>query len=242
MAVTPDGDSATATALEVQSIARSLEQIVPAKVCQDTTAVKYIRANEATGVGRLARTLLVVAVGSCMFSATAPPLPFWKRRNDWGSTSLLEAEADETDEIAVDLAAALWRARDESFEDGMDSRLRRWLSEQPHGRGVEFVTALAALLEGGEAPPEPTAIALRWLSERASPEAETHRKWLFERSLYSHSPVVRDGAVIALQSVGDPSAVAALEAAALREPIAILRDEMEAASKELAPDGAVPAS
>lgn len=243
MSVSLESGSATSKSLAWHSAETAASVAVATASIEDTGAeLRYIPNLPPPGVSRAMKFMLVAAAASACLSATAPAPPVWRRRDEGTATSAKQDLQSELEQIAGELASALWSSRDEVFEDGIDGRLWRWLGEHFSARRSDFAEALAALLESGHVPPEPSAMALRWLGDRPARESMATQRWLLERSLFSIEAVIRDGAVIALQNLGDAGAVNALEAAARRESIEVLRDEMEAASRELVLARAVPPS
>jgi hypothetical protein len=70
------------------------------------------------------------------------------------------------------------------------------------------------------------AAALRMLGIDPSPATPSGAKWLLARGLRSSSPSVRDGALVGLMNLDDPSAVPIIAKAAERETIESLKRHM----------------
>lgn len=224
--------------LELEGAA-SAAVVATAGVGDDAQKVEYVVLAPNVARSRAWRTLLLAAATSACLTGTAPAT-LTRRREDTNETSVQEEIADELNVLINRLSQALWGARDENFEDGMDGRLWRWLNEHATQPSA-MAEALAALLSSQKTPAEPSALVLRWLAEVRDRESRALTLWLCQRSLFSASPTLRDGAVVALQNLGDPRATTALSEAAARETIALLQSEMIAAVRELTKDHAVPA-
>ncbi len=115
-------------------------------------------------------------------------------------------------------------ARDEHFEDGMESSISRTLVplvEQYHTELAEF---LFYCLVPGRVSPQVTAESLRWLGDMDHAPSQNWRRRLLERCLEAPSVAVRDAAGIGLASMDDPQAIPSVKGAITREPCAELRE------------------
>lgn len=225
--------SATATSSHPQGEPEASEATTAVALEDTGNAIKYCASPKSNTISNAARNLLLALAASTCLSTTAPIIARYRRREEDSATSMREDAGRDVELIARDVVAALCRARDESFEDGMDGHLWRWLDLNFADRRSDLATALASLVVGGTVPPEPWAMALRWLSDVKQVESHAALLWLFERSLFSHDATVRDGAVVALQNLEEPAAIAALESAARRETVDILKREMEKVGTQL---------
>ncbi|MCC7177057.1 MAG: hypothetical protein IT177_01585 [Acidobacteria bacterium] len=139
-----------------------------------------------------------------------------------------------SEQLFRELATEILSARDELFEDGVASqlgaRLRGFFSRYP----ADDVTAnLVAIIAGDEAPVEPSGEVLRLLSKIHDADTHATRLWLFERCLHSARATIRDSALLALENLEDPRALDSLEQALGREPIPVLRREIQRLITEL---------
>ena len=178
-------------------------------------------------------TALFVTTIASMTSHATLPVNRSRRYEEFSSTSTTKETRE--GQIVLDrfLRSALWEARDEVFEDGMSSRLSAKLDKHCRDRAATLAASLSSVVTSRSAPSEPTAAALRWLSELNDQESHATRLWLLEHALFSPDSTVRDSAVVGLQNLRDPTAVRSLETAAQREPIQLLRSEMQKARDEL---------
>lgn len=118
-------------------------------------------------------------------------------------------------------------AKEEIFEEGMESDFTRGLSRLMAERGAEAIAALTRLIESEDKNDEIAAEALRWVGRFDHPSSYEARLSLLERSLGDASARVRDAASVALASMDDERAVPALRTAIAREKYAELREDME---------------
>lgn len=121
----------------------------------------------------------------------------------------------------------------EDFEDGMSSRFSRELLEAVGEFGDPAMQEISYLILYNRTNQEVASETLRWLGRVSDIRTYGWRLWLLEKSLLSSSPVVRDGAVLGLASLGDPSAVTYLREAIAVEECKELREDMQQALREL---------
>jgi hypothetical protein len=137
------------------------------------------------------------------------------------------------------MAALFAAAKDEYFEDGMESAFSRGLIRLIGEYGEKAVVELAFLILHDQVNAEIAAEALRWLGHMEGPggpaptqlrqdmRSYQRRLWLLERSLFTASARLRDGATLGLASLDDPHAVRYLRRAIAQEPSPELRSDME---------------
>ncbi len=118
-------------------------------------------------------------------------------------------------------------AKEEIFEDGMESNFTTGLSTLVEQHGAEAITALIRLIEIENRNVEITAETLRWVGRIVHPLSYKSRLSLLERSLENDSARVRDAASLALATLDDEHALPALRAAIAREQYAELREDMQ---------------
>jgi hypothetical protein len=118
-------------------------------------------------------------------------------------------------------------AKDEVFEDGLDSFFSKALVSRVQEYGDAFVDVLAHFILARDANEEVAWEALRWLGKLSDAKTYVKRLWLLERSLASSSPVIRDGAGLGLAALDDRHAIPYLKLAIQREEISILRSNLE---------------
>lgn len=124
-------------------------------------------------------------------------------------------------------------AKDEYFEDGMESRFSNHLLSLVRKYGNWAMQEIAYLIIYERANPEVSSEALRWLGGMGHPATHAYRLWLLERSLSCSSARVRDAAALGLASMGEPHAIPFLEQAIAREKCIELRENLEQVLQEL---------
>lgn len=124
-------------------------------------------------------------------------------------------------------------AAGEDFEDGMSSRFSRELIEAVVEFGCRAMQEISYLVLYNQVNQEVASEALRWLGRLFDSRTYGWRLWLLEKSLRSSSPLIRDGAVLGLASIGDPSAVTCFREAIAVEQYEELREDMQRALGEL---------
>jgi HEAT repeat protein len=118
-------------------------------------------------------------------------------------------------------------AKEQNFEDGMESEFSKGLVDMVKKYGVAAIEALAPLIIDERVNPEVASEALRWLGRINQPASYRHRLWLLERGLRCSSARVRDGATLGLAFLDDPHAITYLRQAIQQEKISELRADME---------------
>jgi hypothetical protein len=150
--------------------------------------------------------------------------PEFLLRRRYGSLAESGTEALEVDRhLLAEVRQLFEQGATEFFQDGTQSRFSveflRLLAE----RGVDAIVAVSDYLFSGQANPDVSSEALRWLAELSDPATLPNRWAIFERSLRDASPRVRDGAIVGFASLDDSRAVAALLEAREHEHITELR-------------------
>lgn len=119
------------------------------------------------------------------------------------------------------------RGRDMRFEDGMESEFSRELVRLVELHGIVALAIIGRLIADQRSGGEVAGEALRWLGRMEQSQFHWARMRLFEESLCSPSPAVRDGAILALASLNDPHAIPYIRGAVQQETIRELREDME---------------
>jgi len=124
-------------------------------------------------------------------------------------------------------------AREEVFEDGMDSFFSRDLQSQLSLYGDVALEMIWHLIWKRPNPLSPTVIGetLRWVGRME--EKYLHQRALLEKCLEHESHYVRDGAILGLASLDDPKAIGALRRAQEREPSGLLGESIEQVIEQL---------
>lgn len=135
--------------------------------------------------------------------------------------------------LVEELRQIFFAAREEVFEDGMDSVFSRQLVDfmQNHGRPAIDILSDLLLLEQVNA--EVAGEALRHVGYLEHPSTRLVRRRLLERCLYGSSARVRDGAILGLAGMDDPQSIPYVEQAVERESIAELQEDMQAVLEQL---------
>jgi HEAT repeat protein len=118
-------------------------------------------------------------------------------------------------------------AKEQNFEDGMESEFSKGLLELVKECGADTIEALAPLIIEEKVNPEVASEALRWLGQIEHPVSYRARLWLLERGLRCSSARVRDGAALGLAFLDDPHAIPYLQQAIQQEHVSELRADME---------------
>ncbi len=118
-------------------------------------------------------------------------------------------------------------AKEEIFEDGMESDFSRNLSEFIASFGHFAMETIIPVILSERTNTEVASEAFRVLGRLNHKTTYRDRLWLLERGLYSDSARIRDGAVLGLAFLNDPLAIAPLKFAIERERIPELRQDME---------------
>jgi len=120
-----------------------------------------------------------------------------------------------------------------TFEDGMESNFSRELVRLVRRYGKTAMEVITTLIVNDNVNAEVAAETLRWLGRVDHPPSHHDRLWLLEKSLFSTSALVRDGAVLGLASLDDPHAIPYLRQAIEREKYASLREDLEQVRDQL---------
>jgi hypothetical protein len=118
-------------------------------------------------------------------------------------------------------------AKEEIFEDGVESKFSRSLSDFIISLGHAAMESIIPIILSEYTNTEVASEALRVIGRLHHKITYRDRLWLLERGLYSTSARVRDGAIIGLAFLNDPLAIAPLQSAIGREQIPELRHDME---------------
>jgi len=110
-------------------------------------------------------------------------------------------------------------ARDEYFEDGMESSLSKGLAPmvENYGNTDDLRELLAYWILRDKATPYVVCEALRCLGRITHAPSHRYRRWLLERCLKSPSAIIRDAAGVGLAYLDDPQSILALAEAVQKE-------------------------
>lgn len=118
-------------------------------------------------------------------------------------------------------------AKEEIFEDGMESHFSMNLAGFIKAYGHSAMETIIPIVLSPQSNAEVIAEALRVIGRLNHKSTYRDRLWLLERSLYSDSARIRDGAVLGLAFMDDPMAIPPLKSAIEREKLLALRKDME---------------
>jgi len=131
------------------------------------------------------------------------------------------------------VAALFVSAREQIFEDGMESDFSRGLVRFVTSYGRSAMEIIIRLILSDWINSEVISEALRVIGRIRHPGTYRDRLWLLERGLYSPSARVRDGATVGLAYLDDPVSITPLRYAIQREPVSELRRDMEQVLSQL---------
>jgi hypothetical protein len=134
---------------------------------------------------------------------------------------------DYPDEIDQEIELLFDRAKEEVFEDGMESEFSRGLISYIRRYGNAAIATLERLIVTEQVNAEVASEAMRWLGHIDHPITYRSRLHLLERSLHNSSARVRDGAGLGLASLDDPHAIPYLKQAIEREQYQELRHDLK---------------
>jgi len=197
----------------------------------DTSEEEYREASSTTGVSDDRDNLLALLMR---------PDILWEETHEGSSATLasvylenfiaplkMERPLREADELTKELSRLFLAAKDETFEDGMETAFSRALQLLIEKHRDAAVDALTQLIVGGEVSPAVASEALRWLGYMEDAATHAKRRRLLERCLNDPSSRVRDGAILGLAFMDDPQAIHCLKMAIEREAIGELKEDME---------------
>lgn len=123
--------------------------------------------------------------------------------------------------------------RHEIFEDGVDSDFSRRLMHIIETEGNIALLELNALLRAPNTPSTVAAEALRWLGQMHHRETHAYRRWILADLLRAPSVLVRDGAIVGLLNLDDPSVKHVVQAALELETSEQLREDLRQLLEQL---------
>ena len=133
-----------------------------------------------------------------------------------------------------EISKALFReAQSITFEDGMETEFSRKLVRLVRQYGKTAMEVITTLIVNDNVDAEVAAEALRWLGRMDHLPSYHDRLWLLEKSSFSTSVLVRDGAALGLASLDDPHAIPYLQRAIEQEKYASLRKDLEQVRDQL---------
>jgi hypothetical protein len=124
-------------------------------------------------------------------------------------------------------------AIEESFEDGIASQFSKGLKTLILRYGNLAIDLLSSFIASDKLGYEIVSETLRWLGQIEHPLSHQKRLWLLEHNLSHTSARVRDGAILGLSFMDDPTAIAYIERAINKEAVRELRHDMQEVLSQL---------
>jgi hypothetical protein len=153
-----------------------------------------------------------------------------RQQTAWGvSTELYEP----SDALYSEIETVFRTAKEEFFEDGMETIFSHQIDSLVKKYGFEALEAITCLIVYKRVETEVAGEALRWLGRIEHAESYKYRRWLLERSLSLPSTRVRDGATLGIASMDDKHAIPYLKTAIEHEFCSELKEDMEQVLEQL---------
>lgn len=131
-----------------------------------------------------------------------------------------------TDNVERELEQLFNEFRHDIFEDAVDSDFSRRLMHMIETKGNITLLELNALLRAPHTSPTVAGEALRWLGQMRHRETHAYRRWILADLLRTPSVLVRDGAIVGLLNLDDPSVKHVVQAALESETSEQLREDL----------------
>ena len=147
-----------------------------------------------------------------------------QQTTDWTKSSTVNATKPEA--LTEELKRIFFAAREEVFEDGMDSVFSRRLvmfMKRYSRLGIDVLSELL-ILEHVNA--EVAGEALRHVGYFEHSETHIPRRRLLEHCLFGSSAKIRDGAILGIAAMDDPKSIPFVEQAVERERISGLKEDI----------------
>lgn len=135
--------------------------------------------------------------------------------------------------LTAELQRIFFAAREEVFEDGMDSVFSRQLVNFMERHSRLAIDILSDLLILEQVNAEVAGEALRHVGYIEHAPTRLVRRRLLEHCLFGSSARVRDGAILGIAAMDDPKSIPYVEQAVERERIAELQDDMRDVLEQL---------
>lgn len=136
-------------------------------------------------------------------------------------------------QVDRDVEAVFAGAREEVFEDGMESEFSLRLARVVDDHGKYAIEVISHIIAHNLANSEVCDEALRWMGLSDDKKTHAYRLWVLRQSLSHPSMRIRDAAVIGLALMEDVSAAGDLRKAAEREACEPLKEDMTGVLRQL---------
>jgi hypothetical protein len=149
------------------------------------------------------------------------------------SQAITSTESHKNEYIYPQIEYIFGEAKNEYFEDGMESRFSRKLISLIRKYKQDAIEAITCLIVYEKVNPEVASEALRWIGRMEHPESYMFRRWLLERSITLSSPYVKEGALLGIASMDDKHAIKYLQKAIETESCNELKADMKQVLEQL---------
>ncbi len=143
------------------------------------------------------------------------------------------ADTERPESLTEELQRIFTAAKEEIFEDGMDSVFSRRLVKFMENYNRLAIDILSELLIPERVNAEVAGEALRHVGYSEDVSTRIPRRRLLEHCLFGSSARIRDGAILGIAAMNDPRAIPFVEQAICRELIPELRRDMCAVLEQL---------
>jgi hypothetical protein len=179
--------------------------------------------------------LSVFKPNSVIFTSSTDAREPILRRIGGAGTSMVQSDAPassstkqviSSENIERELEQLFHEFRHEVFEDGIESDFSQRLLRMIETKGNMALLELNALLRSPSTPLTVSAEALRWLGQMRDRETHAYRRWILTDLLEAPTILIRDGAIVGLLTLDDPSIKHSVRAALESEPSEQLRKDL----------------
>lgn len=189
----------------------------------------FVHANGWSWLGNSSEVMIPEGLGSRCFHLGIYRIPA-SHENLSTSTAINLEPARDLGKTIENLFSV---ARNEVFEDGMESHFSREFVSLIERYGDLALLEAARLIMSERADPDVAAESLKWLGRIDHPGTYSFRISLLKRGLTSSSPRVRDGAGTGLSFLNDPATIPALQQAIEREQLSELKSDLQQVLQQL---------
>ncbi len=154
------------------------------------------------------------------------PNYYWKLQSPFQTTTSTAKETKTSSLISPPLRQIFINAKEEHFEDGMESQFSYDLIQLIKIYKEPAIELLGEWIPNGIVNIEIGAEALRWVGRMHDQDTYESRRRLLEYSLFSRFPRIRDAAGLGLASMNDLNSVNSIRKAIDQEEIGELKNDL----------------
>lgn len=136
------------------------------------------------------------------------------------------AKPYEVQNLENEINSIFTNAKDEIFEDGIESNFSRSLINYIQIYNDLAIDALTTIILSNQHNASIFSEALRWIGKLEHPQTHFSRLLLLERCLFNKSYYIRDGALLGIEFLDDKNAINTIKIAIEKETIPELREYM----------------